>query len=333
MERTTWPEQDRAWLGRYRRSMAGKPVPADALAEREAALLDAVRRAGVPADELFGDAGVLAAEDAADLATVEEAVRSSPGGGLRPALRDAGGALVGMAAVTVVLMVVRGGWTVDLELARLLVGAGVALLFVGWVVARALLAAGRPVSTAGLLVAVGAVAVGCVASAASLGPGHVLATGVPVPLVAVGMLAPGVLALVTAGRMAPGTLRTGWDDAAWLRRFRDGLRTRLVPAATVRGHVAEVEQALRADGASAVTEFGHPLVLARELADADGTARGRRWWVSTVTGVAAPLVTAALVLAMDSWGPLTVPVVVVLVLGALVTPVVGWDDRPWAERR
>lgn len=238
-----------------------------------------------------------------------------------------------MAAVAVVLMVIRGGWAVDLDLARLLVAAAVALLFLGWVVGRALLSAGRPVSTAGVLVAVGAFALGCLASAASVGPGYVLARGVPVPLLGVGLLAPGVVALVAAGRIPSGTLRAGWDDAAWLRRFRDGLRTRLVPRVTVRGHVAEVEQAVRAGGTSAGDEFGHPLVLARRLADADRTARARHWWVSTVTGVVAPLITATLVLAMDSWGALTVPVVVVLVLGALVTPVVGWDDRPWAQRR
>lgn len=79
-ESTTWSDEDRAWHERYRRSITGRHVPADVLAGREAELLEAVQRAGVPAEELLGDAAVLAAEDVADLATVEEEVRTSAGG-------------------------------------------------------------------------------------------------------------------------------------------------------------------------------------------------------------------------------------------------------------
>lgn len=332
MERTTWPERDQRWVERYRRSMAGKHVPSDALEARERELLDAVQGTGVPAAELLGDADVLAAEDATELATVEEAVRTAEGGGLRPALREVGGMLVSMSTFGVVLMVVRTGWTADIEVAGALVAASVAAVFVGGVVARAFLAAGRPHSGVGVLVAVGAFAAGAIAWAASLGPGHVAARGVSVALLGGGLIAPGILTLVAASRMPDPSLSENWSDAEWLRRFRNGLRSRLVPSATARDHVAEIQQAIAASAASAFAEYGHPLVLARRLAQADRTARARRWWVSTVAGAGTPLVMAALILAMDSWGVLTVPVALFLLLGALLTLVVGWRGRPWAER-
>lgn len=281
METRDWPVGDRPWAVRYQLSMAGKHVPAVALEERERELLDAVRAAGLPAAEVFGDADVLAAEDVAELATADEAVRVSAGGGVRPALQDVGGTLVAV----------------------------------------------------GVLVAAGAAAVAGIASAASLGPGRLAASDVPVAALGVGLLAPGVVTLVVASRMPQPDLRRRWDDAEWLRRFRGGLRARLVPASTARGHVVEIEQALGSGTASAAAEFGHPLVLARELAEVDRTARTRRWWLSTVAGTGTPLVIAALVVANDSWGALTIPVVVVLLLGALMTAVVRWGDRPWGPGR
>jgi hypothetical protein len=333
MERTTWPERDQRWVERYRRSMAGKHVPTATLERRERELLDAVRETGVPAAELLGDADALAADDVSELATVEEAVRTAEGGGLRPALREVGGMLVSISTVGVVLVFIRAGWTTDIEVGGALVAASVAAVFVGWVVARALLAAGRPHSGVGVLVAVGAFAAGGIAWAASLGPGYVAARDVPVALLGVGLIAPGILTLMVAGRMPDTALSESWDDTEWLRRFRYGLRSRFVPSATARDHVAEVEQAIVASAASAFAEYGHPLVLARRLAQVDHTARARRWWVSTVAGAGTPLIMAALILAMDSWRAFTVPVVVFLVLGALVTLVVGWGDRPWANRR
>jgi len=244
-----------------------------------------------------------------------------------------GGSLVGITVIAVVLMAVRSGWRVDVEAGAALIAASVALVFVGWVVARAYFSAGRQVVTVGVLGAVGAVALAGIAVAASLGPGPVAARGVPVLLLGLGLLAPGVLTLVVAGRMPQQTLRENWDDADWLRRFRGGLRTRLVPAAAAQGHVVEVEQAVASGTASAFTEFGHPLVLAREIADADRTARSRRWWVSTVARTSTPLVIAALVVANDSWGALTLPLGVVLLLSATVSLVIGWSNRPWAKRR
>lgn len=313
-------------------SMAGKNVPADALAERERELLDAVRAAGLRAVELFGDAGKLAAEDVAEMATVDEAVRTSEGGGLRPALREVGGSLVGIPVVAVVMMSVRSGWRVDVKTGAALIAASVAVVFVGWVVGRASFSAGRPAVTVGMLGA-GAVALAGIATAVSLGPDPVAARDVPVPLLGLGLLAPGVLALVVGSRMPQQTLRETWDDADWLRRFRGGLRTRLVPAATARGHLVEIEQAMASGTASAFTEFGHPLVLAREIADADRTARSRRWWLSTVARTSTLLVIAALVLANDSWGAITIPLGVVLLLSATVSLVIGWSNRPWAHRR
>lgn len=326
-----WPVGDQKWVARYRTSMSGKRVPAFSLDERERELLAAVREAEVPAVALFGDADALAAEDAAELATADEAVRTSLGGGLRPALWEVGGTLVGIGAVVVILMIIRHGWSVDMDTAPALVGASMLVVFVGWVVGRALFSAGRSASAVGALVAAVAVALAGIASAANLGSGHIAASDVPVPLLAPAMLAPGVIALVVASRMPQQALRDSWDDTEWLRRFRGGLRARLTPAAAARGHVAEITHALGSGGTSAYAEFGHPLTLARELAAADQVARARRWWVSTIAGTGTPLVPAALVVSSQSWGTLSIPVAVALVLAAAVVLGVRWDDRPWAK--
>lgn len=92
---TAWPGADRAWVARHRMSMTSRHVPALVLEERERALLNVVLEVEVAAAEIFGDADELAVEDAAVLATSDEAVRTSLGGGLRPALREVGGTLVG----------------------------------------------------------------------------------------------------------------------------------------------------------------------------------------------------------------------------------------------
>ncbi|WP_245580286.1 hypothetical protein [Arthrobacter castelli] len=326
-----WPVVDQKWVERYRMSMVGKHVPALTLEERERELLDAVREAEVPATELFGDAGELAAEDATELATVDEAVRASLGGGLRPALREVGHTLVGIAAVAVLLVIIRHGWSVDIDIAHALVAAGVLIVFVGWVVTRALFSSGRSISAAGALVFAAAIAIAGIVAAANLGSGHIAAHNVPVPLLALVVLTPGIVALVVAGRMPQPALRESWDDARWLDRFRGGLRSRLMPAGTARGHVAEIEQALGSRRTSAYEEFGHPLALARELAAADQVARARRWWASTIAGTGAPLVIAALVLANQSWGTLTIPVAVVLAAVAALALGLGWGRRPWAK--
>jgi hypothetical protein len=332
-DRRAWPVQDQQWVARYRTSIAGKHVPARALEERERELLRALRDAEVSATELFGDPDALAAEDAAELATVDEEVRGSLGGGLRPALREVGNTLMGIGVVAVLIMFVRHGWYVDIDVALALVAAGVTVVFVGWVVSRALFAAGRAASAVGVLVAAGAAALAGIAAAANLGSGHIAASDVPAPLLALGMLAPGVVALVVPSRMPQPEYRECWDDAEWLRRFRGGLRARLVTATAARGHVAEIEQALVAGRTSAYAEFGHPLTLARELAKADGSARRRRWWVSTVTGTGGPLAIAVVVIANQSWGALTIPVAVALLLTGAGATVVGWENRPWAKGR
>lgn len=329
---TAWPEQDRRWIGRYRTAMEGKPVPAAALAEREAELLASVRAAGLPAAEVFGAADVLAAEDAAELATADEAVRASEGAGSRVPLREMGGLLVGLGIVLLLQALVRGYRSVDVEAGSVLVALGVTAGAVAWFVTRALFSAGRPVAMVGVLVAAVPVAVASLVAAERLGPGRVVAGGVPVLLLAAGLIVPGAVVLVAVSRLPQPVLREDWDDDEWLRRFRGGLRARLVPASTARGHVAEVEQP-RGSGATTAAEFGHPLVLARELAEVDRAARARRWWVSTLGGASALLTLAALVRANDSWGALTVPLVVVVLLGAVARLASAWGARPWATRR
>ena len=336
MELRTWPEQDQRWVERYRTAMsgtAGRAVPSAVRDAREGELLDAVRAAGVPAVELFGDAGALAAEDIAELATVDEQVRTSEAGGLKPALFEVGGTTLTGGVIAVLSMAIRNGRSVDVDAASLLLFASMVAVLMGWVVGRALYSAGRSAATLGVTVGVLTVAVGGIAVADSLGPDRWLARDVPLPLLAVVLLTPGVLLLVASSRMPQPSLQGDWDDAAWLRRFRGGLRARLVPAETARSHVAEVEQAIGTGAGSAFAEFGHPLVLAEELARADRTARARRWWVTTVAGTVVPLGLAVLVVTNDSWGPLTVPIAAVFLLVGLATPVAAWGRRPWAERR
>lgn len=333
MKLTTWPQQDENWVAHYRSSIAYKHVPPAALEARERELLNAVRSAGLPAAELFGDAAELAAEDAAELATAEEVVRRSEGAGLRSALREIGQSLTGIAAVTVLLMLARTGWSVDVEVKDIVVVASIAVMVVGWSVGRALFVAGRQEAMLGVLAATGVVAAAGLARAFRLPSDTVLAGGVLVPALGAGLLVPGVVLLVVASRMPPQVLRQDWDDVEWLRRFRGGLRTRLVPAATAMGHVREVEQTLSAGSVSAFEEYGHPLVLARELAAADRTARSRRWWLATVGGAGTTLVLAVAVLVLGSGGAWTIPLGVALLLSVIITLVISWRSRPWAQRR
>lgn len=333
MVRPEWPTGDQQWVARYRSSMAGKNVPAVAVHERERELLDAARAAGRPAAELFGDAANLATDDVTELATANEAVRTSEGSGVRSTLREAGGTLAALACVATVLMSMRSGWSIDVDVAPLLLAASVVTVAVGWVLGRAFFSAGRPMAMVRVLLAVAAVAVGGVAAAVLVGPGQTAASGVSVPLLGLGLLAPGVVALVVASRMSEATLQEDWDDAEWLRRFRAGLRSRLVPAETTRDHVAEIHQAMGSGASSAYAEFGHPLALARELAEVNRTARARRWWGVTVLGTGTPLLTAAVVVGLGSWQALTIPVTIFLVLSAVITLVAGWGDRPWARSR
>lgn len=328
-----WPVGDSGWVARYRMSMAGKSVPALSLEERERELFNAVREMKVSAEELFGNAEKLAEEDAAELATVDEAVRTSLGGGLQPALREAGGMLLGIGAVTALILIIRSGWSVDIDIAHTSIAASVLVVFMGWVVGRALFSSGRSASAVGALGVACALFVAGIVYAANLGSGNIAASDVPVPLLALVMLAPGIATLVVARRMPQQELRENWDDSEWLRRFRGGLRARLVPAVTARGHVAEIEQALAAVETSAYSEFGHPLALAHEVAAADRVARIRLWAVSTIAAAGAPLCIAALVLANQSWGTLTVPAAVALVLVAAGAFIIGLRGRPWRKRR
>lgn len=328
MDIKEWPASDQGWVVRYRLAMTNKHVPASSLVEREQELLGAIREAGVPAAELFGDAKTLATEDAAGLATTDEMVRTSLGGGLKPALREIAGTWVGIGAVAVLILFLRHGWSVDLEVSYVLVAASVAAAFLGWEVGRALFTAGRSGSAIGALIAVGTVVVAGIASATNLGPGHIAASDVPVLLLAPVILGPGIVVLLVLSRMPQHDLRSTWDDGAWLRRFRGGLRSRLMPSDTARDHVAEVEQALEWAGTTAYTEFGHPLSFARELAAADRATRARQWWAVTTVSTGAPLLMAALILTNQSWGILTVPIAVGFALSAVVAFSVGRSDRP-----
>lgn len=241
--------------------------------------------------------------------------------------------LVGVGVVASLVAIIRSGWSIDIDTALVLVGASVLVAFVGWVIARALFSSGRSAAAVGVGSAAGAVAVAGIASAANVGAGHIAASDVTLPLLVVGLLFPGIATLVVADRMPRQELRENWDDSQWLRRFRGGLRARLVPAVTARGHVAEIEQTLAAGGMSAYSEFGHPLTLAHEVARANKSARRRLWTVSAIAAVGVPLCLAVLVVANQSWGTLTIPVAVFFFLMAAGAFLVGWDRRPWTTQR
>ncbi len=330
MESKTWPTGDREWVARYRFGMTGSDVPAPALEERESELLDSVRATGLSAAELLGDAEELAAEDAADLATVQEAVRTCEGGGLRPVMWEVGALLTSIGSVSAASIFIRNGWFVDVNLALGAVAIDVLVGAIGGVVARTLFSAGRSHVAAVAVVVTGAVVCGGAATAVRIGPGRIAATDFSVPLLTLGMLAPGAIVLLVTRLMPQQQLRENWGDAEWLRVFRGGLRARLVPGAAARGHVAEIQQAITTGSASAVAEFGHPLVLARELAQVDHTVRARRWWVSTVASAGVPALIAALVLTSNSWGAFSVPAAMVLLVGSVFTLVSNWRRRPWS---
>lgn len=329
---TEWPARDQAWASRYHAALCRLDVPAASRDERVSELRNAAARAGVCAAELFGDADALAAEDAAERSSTEEAVRRSLGGGLRPVLLEAGGTLLGVGAVAALIIAVRDGWFADIDIAHVLVAAGLLIVCAGWIVARAVFSAGRPAPAIGALAGAAAVCAAALAAAVHIGPGHRAATDVPVVLLAAVVLAPGVALLVGAHRLRQPQLRTDWSDDAWLRRFRGGLLTRLVPAAAAREHVSEIEQSL-GFGTTAHAEFGHPVVLAREIAAADRIARVRRWRSSVVLGVGAPLLMAALILLSWIWGAWSIPAAAVPAAAALVALRALRGARPGAQRR
>ncbi|WP_233201741.1 hypothetical protein [Cryobacterium sp. Y11] len=179
--------------------MAGKHVPAIALQERE--LLNAVREADLSAADLFGDAPTLAAGDVLELATTAEAVRTSKGGGPRHAVKDAGGTLLSMGVVSALLLALRSSWSAGINIAHLLVAVSVVVPFMGWIAARALFSAGRSVAMIGVLITAGAIALAGIASAAALGNDHIAARAVPVPLLGLALITPGVVTLVWVRRM------------------------------------------------------------------------------------------------------------------------------------
>lgn len=325
-----WPTADRAWLDRYRGALSVHAVPDAAREERERELLEAVVASGEPADRVLGEPRSVAAEVAAELATRdEEVVRSEAS--LRPAVLQLGGTLLALALVAAATLAARAGWSFGLGLAELLVATGVAAFLVIWTVGRSLLAGGRPGATTAAILAGVAIAVGCVALAARVGPGRVLLEDVPTPLAALVMLLPGAALLVLASRMPATRLREEWSDDAWLRRFRGGLRSRLVPASRIEAHVAEAASVIAQAGErSAYREFGHPLAYARELADVDAQSCARRWRLAAAAGVGAPLAIAALILLTPGTDAVEAFELLVLAVLALVGAASAWRSRPGA---
>lgn len=324
-----WPERDDAWLGRYRRSLAGQPVPRDVAEERERELLAAVIEADAPAEAILGDPAELAAMDAAELADGAKEMIRAEGGTPRSTVINVGGTGLAIGLLASITVLVERGWSLEVNLATSLVGAGVAAAFIAWAVASGCYWGGQLGGVlASIALGVAALTAGIV-MAVLVGNDHVLASDVPTLLVGAALLLPGIALLIIGGTMRE-HLRTDWNDDEWLQRFRNGLRTRLLPAEAARGHIAEAVQTIAHEGeGSAYREFGHPLVYARALAQADRSSRGRRWWLSAVGTIGGPLALLALMPFTDTGSVLRIPFAVLLGIRALLGTTNLWPTRPW----
>lgn len=329
MTTKVWPQRDARWLGLYRGSIAGKPVPRDVAEARERELLVAVLEAEAPADEVLGDPAELAALDATELAGGEEELIREDGGTPRTTVINVGGTGLAIGLVVSISMLVRSGWSLDVNLAVILVGGGTAVAFIAWAVASGCYGGGRLGGVFAAIVLGVVAGSGGIVMAVLVGNDHVLVRDVPTLLVGAALLMPGVALLIIGGNLRE-RLQEDWSDGEWLQRFRNGLRTRLLPAEAARGHIAEVVQTIARGGdGSANREFGHPLVYARALAQANRHSRGRRWWVSAVGTIGWPLAFLALMLLIDTGSALRIPFAVLFGLGAVAGTAALWPTRPW----
>ncbi|MFT4213450.1 MAG: hypothetical protein QM622_01560 [Microbacterium sp.] len=275
-----WPDRDAAWVLAYLVRVTRPDVPSAAIDARLDELCAAAHDADEPAESLFGNPFDVAAQDAEDLATPEEALRASGGGGARATVRSLGTQLVLIALfVTFLLLCAQGGsWTIALTpgLVMLLSGSGSAALGLGG--ARILASSGHAIGAVASAVAgIGGFVVG-IAYRATHPDSTPWWPDAPILLIGAAAVVPGT-ALLWASRYIPDRgLRSAWTNTQWWRRFRGALVLRGMPPRRARDREREVHDALEEIGATnAHLEFGHPVVFARSLADDDPQAKTVRW--------------------------------------------------------
>lgn len=325
-----WPTEDRKWASRYMIAVAHPSVPSAAREERASELISALHAAGAPAAELFGDPVDFGVEDVRALGTEEEAVSASEGGGASQALLYIGTTLTFLGVTSALLLLTRGAWRTDIDLGPLWVAIGLVSASIAANIAWTLFVAGatRWACAAG----VGGLAVlfGCIALATTAEPGHTLIADVPIWVLMIAMLIPGVGALLVACAVPRRQLRSSWTDEEWLARFRGAMRSRGISAAAAREHERSIRAA--ADG-DRYSEFGHPVVFARSLAAQDDGAAARRWRWSTSFRVGVPLAMGVLIAFTDSFGAWREPVMILFFVSAIVTAYMNWTHRPKGQAR
>lgn len=324
-----WPERDQRWLFEYLLAVTQPEVSQEVVERRLAELRAALEEAGEPAETIFGDARTLGRADAAELGTVEEAIRTEGGSGARSTVTHIGALLTVMGVITAVILLFAAGWTIDITLRTLGVIVGIFAAGLGLALARVLLVSGRAIACAvaalvGIAVMVGSVAVGFhFADAAPL------LRGIPTLLVGFVAVVPG-LALLGIARMLPQTPATErWDEKRWMRRFTGALRARGMSGSGIRDRERELRAAI-AD-AGDVDDYGDPVVLARIIAADEPNAIRRRWLLTTIGLVGFPLLISFAQfagMAEDGWSWWSAVIALIALAFGGFMAFGQWSERP-----
>ncbi|KXO96736.1 Uncharacterised protein [Tsukamurella tyrosinosolvens] len=270
-----WPEQDRAWAGRYVLGLARLGVPLSSTDARQDELIAAARDAGVPAADLFGDPAEAAAADAPDLNDADATAEDADGAGAREALAYGGTALIFIGVIAAAMLLIGGGGPVDVTVGMLAVTfAIVTALVVGGAAAMQFVAGRLRIAAYLAAVAIGAVLVGG-SQVTWSGRGVVVVADLPRWGAALALLVPGVLAILIARRVPRRAPQTTWSDEEWFARFRGVLISKGTPGTVVREHERSLREGLTS---TAADEYGRPDSLALQLVAADPAAQSRRMW-------------------------------------------------------
>ncbi|BDD80733.1 hypothetical protein TPB0596_04960 [Tsukamurella pulmonis] len=267
-----WPERDRRWAARYILCLAKEGVTLEASDARQSELIAAAEAAGAPAADVFGDADLLAAADASDIAQSWVPTASISTGGLRSRL-DAVGFVLLFLGLAASIVVVSGGATSDITFRGVVLAAIVAAAtFLGGEGMGAF-AEGRLRTAAALVVGCVGVIVGGVALMMAVGADRILVADAPWWITIPALFVPGAL-LIVAARLVPaqGPTRKPLTADEWFGRFRGALLSAGVSAGATREH----ERTLRSDSVDVGQEYGDPVVFARRLAAQDDSAIDRR---------------------------------------------------------
>lgn len=330
MTERIWPERDLSWQAAYLWAVTRPEVSSEAIAARLDELRDAVLEAGVPAEELFGDPAALAADDAAELGSEEEAVRSSFGSGAKHTLLLIGVILLMPVIPLLIVLLISTGWEIDLTARALAFSGCLALLLASCAVIRALHDAGRPKGVVAMIAVAALLLVAAVAVAMTTDSLPLLAHDVPTLLVGLGAAVPGAALLLISSLLPDAPLREEWSDEQWTRRFRAALLSRGLSRHQAAERVRELQTDRGATAGSAFEEYGHPVAFARRLTEHAPDAKKRRW----MAGGAAELLVPALMLVIgatstDFWWWVRVLMVGIGAAWLVLNARSVWGSRPW----